>query len=173
MFTDATVAQAPSCGNPFVMRTDTPAAERAELVASMSYERGFHCGESVVRAINEISGTPLPPEVMRMASGFCEGLGGSRCICGALAGAVMAAGILAGRTSADDRWEPSYDAAAELRARWMADQDAERCDEVVARIGDMGDPARWAHCTLLVGRTARWVVEIAEREGWLQPAVRV
>ena len=37
------------------------------------------------------------------------------------------------------------------------------CDEVVVRIGGMHLPERWAHCTMLVGRTARWVVEIAEQ----------
>jgi len=142
-------------------------ADDVELLAAAFYEQGYHCGESVVRAINEVAGEPLPPEVMRMASGFCEGLGGSRCLCGALAGGVMAAGLLAGREAPTDRWEPSYDAAAELRTRWTADQDAQTCDEVVKRIGRMRDPARWAHCTLLVGSTARWVVEIAEREGWL------
>ncbi len=142
-------------------------AESVELLASSYYEQGYHCGESVVRAVNEIAGQPLPAEAMRMASGFCEGLGGSRCMCGALAGGVMAAGLLAGRETAQDLWEPSYDAAAELRARWVDDQDAETCDEVVRRIGRMRDPERWAHCTLLVGTTARWVVEIAEREGWL------
>lgn len=142
-------------------------AESAELAASTYYEQGFHCGESVVRAINDVVSTPLPREVMRMASGFCEGIGGSRCLCGALAGGVMAAGLLSGRDTPQDRWEPSYDAAAELRALWIADQDAETCDEVVKRIGLMRDPARWAHCTLLVGRTARWVIEIAEREDWI------
>ncbi len=78
----------------------------------------------------------------------------------------MATGILSGREAATDSWEPSYDAAAELRSRWVDDQDAETCDEVVSRIGGMRLPQRWAHCTLLVGRTARWVVEIAERERW-------
>lgn len=102
-----------------------------------------------------------------MASGFCEGLGGSRCICGALAGGVMAVGLLAGRAEPDDEWEPSYDAAAELRRRWVEDQDAQSCDEVVERIGGMHLPQRWAHCTVLVGTTARWVVQIAEEQGWL------
>jgi hypothetical protein len=44
----------------------------------------------------------------------------------------------------------------------MDDQDAETCDDVVSRIGGMHLPERWAHCTMLVGRTARWVIEIAE-----------
>jgi C_GCAxxG_C_C family probable redox protein len=137
-------------------------AEEAELAASSYYEQGYWCGESVVKAVNDTLGHPMPPEVFKMASGFCEGLGGSRCICGALAGGVMASGLVAGRSSAQDEWEPSYDAAGELRRRWIEDQDAETCDDVVTRIGGMHLPERWAHCTMLVGRTARWVIEIAE-----------
>lgn len=139
------------------------AAEQAEFSAASFYEAGYWCGESVVKAVNETLGHPMPPEVFRMASGFCEGLGGSRCICGALAGGVMASGLVSGRTSPDEDWEPSYDAAGELRRRWMEDQGAASCDEVVERIGGMHLPARWAHCTMLVGRTARWVIEIAEQ----------
>jgi C_GCAxxG_C_C family probable redox protein len=141
--------------------------ERAELRAATLYASGYWCAEAVVTTVNEIAGQPLPPQAMRMASGFCEGFGGSRCTCGALAGAVMAAGLLGGREGPQDAWEPSYDAAGELRRRFIADQDASACGEVVARIGDMDSPERWAHCTELVGKSARWVVEIAEIEGWL------
>jgi C_GCAxxG_C_C family probable redox protein len=136
-------------------------AADAERRAALYYEEGFHCGESVVRAVNEVTGERLAPEVMRLASGFCAGIGGSRCVCGALAGGVMALGLLSGRESADDPWEPSYLAAAELRRRWVEDQDAESCEEVVSRIGEMDHPLRWSHCTDLVGHTARWVIEIA------------
>lgn len=138
------------------------AAEEAEFAAASYYEAGYWCGESVVKAVNEALGHPMPADVFRMASGFCEGLGGSRCICGALAGGVMASGLVTGRTSPSQAWEPSYDAASELRRRWIEDQNAETCDEVVRRIGGMHLPERWAHCTMLVGRTARWVVEIIE-----------
>jgi C_GCAxxG_C_C family probable redox protein len=142
-------------------------AEEAELRASSYYEAGYHCGESVVRAVHDVIDSELPPEVMRMSSGFCEGLGGSRCICGALAGGVMACGLLAGRDGPDDAWEPSYYASNALRERWVDDQEATSCDEVVQRIGGMHLPERWAHCTMLVGRTARWVIEIAEENGSL------
>lgn len=148
-------------------RRGSARAEEAELRAATYYEAGFHCGESVVRAVHDVTGSSLPPEVMRMASGFCEGIGGSRCICGALAGGVMACGLLSGRTSPDDAWEPSYFASNALRERWVDDQEATSCDEVVQRIGGMHLPERWAHCTMLVGRTARWVIEIAEEDGSL------
>jgi len=140
-------------------------ADEAEFAASSYYEQGYWCGESVLKAVNEALGHPMPPDVYKMASGFCEGLGGSRCICGALAGGVMASGLVSGRSAPSDPWEPSYDFAGELRRRWTEDQEAESCDEVVKRIGGMHLPERWAHCTMLVGRTARWVVEIAEEQG--------
>ncbi len=142
-------------------------AEQAELRASSLYESGYWCAESVLKAVNEIASEPLPPQVTRVASGFCEGFGGSRCTCGALAGAVMAAGLLCGREEPSDAWEPSYDAAGELCKRFVEDERASTCEEVVAPFGDMGAPGRWVHCADLVGRCARWVVEIAEREGWL------
>lgn len=135
-------------------------AARAEITAASYYQGGLWCGESVLKAVNEVLGAPMPDGVHRMASGFCEGLGGSRCICGALAGAVMASGIVLGRTRAADAWEPSYEAAAELRRRWVEQERAETCNEVAERFGGMDAPERWAHCTELVGLAARWVVEI-------------
>ena len=77
----------------------------------------------------------------------------------------MAAGLLTGRRGPQDAWEPVYDFAAELRGRFVADQHADTCDAIVTRIGDMDDPGRWTHCAQLVGRCARWVVEIAEEHG--------
>lgn len=150
----------PGAGRSLVAAPPLSCAERAELAASSYYEQGYWCGESVVKAVNDELGHPMPPEVFKMASGFCEGLGGSRCICGALAGGVMATGLVTGRSTPDHEWEPSYDAAGELRRRWTEDQNAETCEDVVARIGGMHLPERWAHCTMLVGRTARWVMEI-------------
>jgi hypothetical protein len=86
-------------------------------------------------------------------------------MCGALAGAVMASGIAVGRSGPGTPWEPSYEAADELRRRWVADQDAVTCDDVVSRIGGMDLPERWAHCALLVGRSARWVIEVTGAKG--------
>jgi len=143
-------------------------ADHVEWAAAAYYQSGLWCGESVVKAVNEALGSPMPDGIHRLASGFCEGLGGSRCICGALAGAVMACGIALGRDEADDPWEPSYDAAAELRRRWMEFERAQTCAEVAARHGGMESPERWAHCAELVGLAARWVVEtVREHEGRL------
>ncbi|HET6351250.1 MAG TPA: C-GCAxxG-C-C family protein [Coriobacteriia bacterium] len=142
-------------------------ARQAELRAASYYEQGYHCGEAVLKAVNELAGHPMPPEVFRMGSGFCEGLGGSRCICGALASGVMALGMLGGRGSSTHPWEPTYYASGELNGRWMEQENASSCAEVAERFGGMQHPVRWAHCAELCGSCARWVVEIAEDNGWL------
>jgi C_GCAxxG_C_C family probable redox protein len=142
-------------------------ADRAESRASELYESGYWCGEAVLLAVNETVGGRMPADIMRLASGFCAGFGGSRCTCGALAGAVMAAGVFAGRTGPDDPWEPVYDFAGELRRRFVFDQRAETCDDIVTRIGSMHLPERHAHCTVLCASSARWVIEIAEERGLL------
>lgn len=142
-------------------------AEQAEDTAAALYQNGWWCGEAVLKTINDLAPEPFPGDVTRLASGFCAGFGGSRCTCGALAGAVMAAGLLTGREGPGDAWEPVYEFAGELRRRFVADQDADTCDVIVTRIGEMGDPERWSHCALLVGKCARWVVEIAEERGAL------
>jgi C_GCAxxG_C_C family probable redox protein len=147
-------------------------ADEVESTAAGYYETGYWCGESVLKAVNDALGNPMPAETFRLASGFCEGLGGSRCVCGALAGGVMATGLFVGRISPHEPWEPSYEAAAKLRERWMADQQAATCEEVAVRFGGMERPERWAHCTLLVGRTARWVIEMAEEAGVVVAADR-
>ena len=140
-------------------------AEWTQQRAAALYAERFWCGEAVLKAANEAFGEPMPAEFVRLASGFCAGFGGSRTTCGALAGAIMAAGLLCGRREATDPWEPVWDFAGELQSRFVADQDTDSCGVIVARIGEMGDPARWEHCTGLTGRCARWVVEIAEERG--------
>ncbi len=143
-----------------------PVGVRAELLAATYYQGGLHCGEAVVRAVNELAQHPLPDEVFRMASGFCEGISGSRCTCGALGGGVMAMGLLGGRTGPQDPWEPIWHATAQLRERFAQDQGTTLCDPICESRGGMDHPARWAHCAKLVGRSARWVVEIAEENSW-------
>jgi C_GCAxxG_C_C family probable redox protein len=142
-------------------------ADRVETRAAELYARRFWCGESVLKAVDEGLGEPMPLEFVRLASGFCAGFGGSRTTCGALAGAVMAAGLIAGRQDATEPWEPIWEFAGELQRRFVSDQGTEECGVIVARIGEMGDPARWRHCEALTGRCARWVIEIAENRGLL------
>lgn len=68
--------------------------ERAENVFAA---RGYCCAESVIYVINQAFGGELAPEMaVRLGSGFCHGMGGAGCVCGALAGADVALSLLLG-----------------------------------------------------------------------------
>jgi C_GCAxxG_C_C family probable redox protein len=141
----------------------THAAEEAlEL-----YGDGLFCGETLLKVINELAPSPLPASVVRLGSGFCAGIGDAGCACGALAGGVMAIGLLAGRESADDDWEPSYYASREFHDWFVAEFSSACCRNIVRQFGGMDGAGRHEHCAVVVGTTAGWVVELAERCGWL------
>jgi C_GCAxxG_C_C family probable redox protein len=62
----------------------------------------FRCSEAVLRVIWENFKTDLPEEIVSLATGFPHGVGGSGCICGALAGGTMALGMFFGRSAAGE-----------------------------------------------------------------------
>lgn len=78
----------------------------ADIVASLSdkaeqlfLNREMYCSEAILAALNEGLGGGLERERARgLAMGFGEGVGKAGCVCGALAGAVLAASwFLSGR----------------------------------------------------------------------------
>jgi len=67
------------------VRLDADAGERAgKLFAS-----GLNCAQAVLQAC---TGNDTP-EMMAMSKGFGGGVGGSKCLCGAISGGVMALGL--------------------------------------------------------------------------------
>ena len=78
--------------------------ERAEIVnqvgervANIYSARGFCCSESVISGMNGIfRGTLSEEQAAAIGGGFCHGMGGAGCLCGALAGAQVVLGLLLG-----------------------------------------------------------------------------
>jgi C_GCAxxG_C_C family probable redox protein len=77
------------------------------------FESGLYCGESVVLAIARAQGidSDLLPKA---ATALCSGMSRTCGTCGALTGAIMAVGLLLGRSNAKDSVQPSYLAAQQL-----------------------------------------------------------
>ena len=59
-------------------------------------EDGLWCAESVLTAVSDEAGI-VSPLIPRIATGFCSGTAQTRGMCGAVAGGVMALGIVYGR----------------------------------------------------------------------------
>lgn len=141
----------------------TDAATRGETL----YNDGMYCCETVLTVVNEAAGGPFPPEIMSLGTGFWGGMAGDGSMCGALVGAIMSVGLLAGRTRIDGPWEPSAAAIGELRDAFVSANGCAECAPLIERFGTMSGAGRREHCARLTGRTAAIVVEIAEERGWL------
>jgi C_GCAxxG_C_C family probable redox protein len=80
-----------------------PASQRSlEL-----FKSGFFCAESVLQALAESQGihSELIP---RIASGFCSGIARTGGMCGAVSGAILGLGLVAGRNLPTESLEPGY-----------------------------------------------------------------
>ena len=71
-------------------------------------ERGLFCAESVLTAVSDELGI-TSPLIPRIATGFCAGISRTCGMCGAVAGGVMALGIVYGRDNARQSHETAYE----------------------------------------------------------------
>ena len=77
----------------------------------------FLCAELVVGELAEAGGRD-PQDAVRMASGFCSGLARTCGQCGAVSGAVMGMGLLAGQTAETGDYDPVYAMVQEFREKF-------------------------------------------------------
>ncbi|MRR15971.1 MAG: C_GCAxxG_C_C family protein, partial [Deltaproteobacteria bacterium] len=76
---------------------------KIKSTAEAYYRSGdYYCSEAVVKTIKDAFGLSVPDAVIAAASGFPAGFGGAGCTCGALAGGIMALGLVFGRTAPKD-----------------------------------------------------------------------
>jgi C_GCAxxG_C_C family probable redox protein len=66
-----------------------PAADQPGERAGQLYDQGMNCAQAVLQATTGST----DPALLAMAKGFGAGVGGSKCLCGAVSGGVMALGL--------------------------------------------------------------------------------
>lgn len=104
------------------VKTTAGVEQLAKERAYHHYRNGANCAEAVLRALPEALGRPdleLPPSV---AAAWAGGVADSGCLCGALAAAVMIAGVCAGDEHSSRR-------ARDKAARKMSKRIKEAFDE--------------------------------------------
>jgi len=88
--------------------------------AKGNFSKGFNCAECVLEAVLATVDTGLPPESLKMATGFGGGIGLFGDTCGAITGAVLAVGAVHGRAQLpqnEDRKAAMKEASRELYGR--------------------------------------------------------
>jgi C_GCAxxG_C_C family probable redox protein len=122
------------------------------------------CSEALLYTFNLGLSGGLPPEVVKLASGFPEGIGTSGCTCGALSGGVLVLGLFCGRERPGDRsWRRPMKLAAELHDSFKEAFGA-TCCRVLTRNIERGSREHFLRCGEITGRTSELVGTILLRE---------
>lgn len=120
---------------------------------------GYNCAESVLLAVSGACGD-VPPGSPRIATCFGGGVGKTREeMCGALAGGLMALGLIRGRDKQGSDWNDVAELAARLREDFIGLFGASACKDVLAALGDQEN---FAKCKQLTGRTGGLTFELLQ-----------
>jgi C_GCAxxG_C_C family probable redox protein len=143
-------------------------AQKVREDAEAYFQRGnYYCSEAIVASVRDNIAPEMPEALIAAASGFPVGVGRSKCMCGAVSGAVISLGYVFGRTEpsspADPKSVKSLEVANELQ---QAFRDSHRvlCCSVQTKGMDMASGEHKAQCVAFTGEMAAKTAEIIARE---------
>ena len=133
----------------------TLAGERAE---NLYGAKKICCAEAVLLTLNETFAGGLAPEMaVRLGAGFCGGMGGAGCSCGALTGAEMALGLFLAPNLPQGLKERKFRAVSkELHDRFKERYSATCCRTLLQR----GKEKQGVSCKELTKGGAELVTEL-------------
>ena len=129
---------------------------------------GFYCSEAIVSSIRKNIDPDMPVELVASASGFPVGVGRSKCMCGAISGAVIALGYFFGRTTPSSPTDPKsqkcLELAFELQESFRQNHNGVLCCHLHVKGMDMASGEHKAQCVRFTGEMAAKTAEIIARE---------
>lgn len=139
--------------------------EEVRRTAEDYYKNGdYYCSESIVKTIRDAFGLPLPDSAIAMASGFPVGIGGSGCMCGAIAGGVMALGMFFGRAKPkDEAVNKCMTLSKELHDRFRERHKC-LCCRVLTQGMELGTQEHMKQCVSFTGEVAEETAKIIVSE---------
>jgi len=145
-----------------IREDDSPAAQARALAHELYSKRSCCCSEAVLVAINEVfHGGLASDHAIRLSSSLCGGIGGSGNTCGALNASIMAAGLLLGRSTPEEkRSQAGEKAAREIFAAFEKEFGHTICRDLTRNVPRT---KRAAHCGDITGRTAELIAEVLQK----------
>jgi C_GCAxxG_C_C family probable redox protein len=130
--------------------------------AFKNFLSGYHCAESIARAILESYSKRFDPEWIKSASAFQGGIG--KCkqdACGALTGGVVALGVLMGRTDPSQDISKVVSMANQYRERFLEKFGSTNC---AVLLKTMVDPNPEYTCKHMTSDAAGLLADVIEGE---------
>jgi len=133
--------------------------------AAKHYTDGnYYCSEAIVATISNHFQAGIPIEAIAMASGFPIGIGGAKCICGALPGGVICIGYFFGRTAPKDaKVNKAMELSKELH-NFFASNHVVLCCSILTKDMKLGSDIHKKKCADITGEIAEKTAEIIARE---------
>lgn len=129
---------------------------------------GFYCSEAIVASVRKNLAPEMPEALIASASGFPIGVGRSKCMCGAVSGAVICLGYFFGRTAPSTPTDPvsqnCLKLANELQESFRQNHKGVLCCSVHTKGMDMASGEHKAQCVSFTGEMAAKLAEIVLRE---------
>lgn len=130
---------------------------------------GFYCSEALVASIRKNIDPDMPEALIRAASGFPVGIGKSKCVCGAVSGAILAIGYFFVRSEPSNPQDPksvkSLELANEVQQRFR-DARARHvlCCKIHTQGMDMASGEHKSQCVQFTGEMAAHAADVIVRE---------
>lgn len=127
----------------------------------------FYCSEAIVSAVTSNMDLDIPTEALvAMSSGFPVGIGGSKCVCGAVSGGVMTLGLFFGRSEPGDEKITKMMSLANEVHDWFKKENGKNslCCRVITKGIEWTSEEHFNQCAWLTGLVAEKVALILCRE---------
>ncbi|MCL2852389.1 MAG: C-GCAxxG-C-C family protein [Defluviitaleaceae bacterium] len=129
---------------------------------------GFYCSEAIVSSVRKNFDPNMPVELIKSASGFPIGVGRSKCMCGAISGAIIALGYFFGRNEpspgTDPRSGKCMELAYELQDSFRKNHQGTLCCHIHIKEMDILSGEHKKQCVAFTGEMAVKTAELIARE---------
>ena len=125
-------------------------------IAVEYFMKGYSCSESVVQAA--IDKGYAPQELLSAATPFSGGMG-VRCLCGAVAGAMLVIGSIYGKNGERDGMQARA-LAKKFNEKFSEKYKVNCCKVLSAGFKDFHSPERKAHCCSMVNDSSEILEEL-------------
>jgi len=147
--------------------------DEAEQRGRDYFRQGLNCTECVLRTFMDMHDSELPAAVLKIASGFGNGMGNTKNTCGAIVGSVMALSAAKGKdpfqieTPAEriaHKRDEVYPPVSSLIHEVEEQYGTLICKELSAPHGDFDGKTRKKSCQQFIGYCCRLVEKYANEE---------
>ena len=129
---------------------------------------GFYCSEAIVSAIRKNFDSGMPTELIKAASGFPIGVGRSKCMCGAISGAIITLGYFFGssdqNSAKDGKNQKCMELAYEVQESFRKNHQGTLCCHILVKDMDLLSGEHKKQCVAFTGEMAAKTAEVIVRE---------